>query len=259
MTRMHGPPAVLIDVGNTRVKWGISERGEIIRSGNVTHEKLKSSGFRSITSRIPRSVSTVLVCNVAGPGFGARLAGIMGVHCNTEVHFARAERAAYGVTNGYRQPRRLGVDRWVALVGARAEFSTALCVVDAGTAITIDALDRQGMHLGGQIIPGVGLMSSALDAETSDIKVAKGRSRSPDAGLDAFARTTRDAINNGAYAAISGAIDRAVKTLRGAGFRPKIVLTGGDASRILTMLDGRGTHRPNLVLQGLAFMLRSES
>lgn len=258
MSNVGKRPAVLFDAGNTRVKWGVYDRGEIIRSGNVSHEKLKSSGFSSITSKIPRNVSAVLVCNVAGPGFGARLSGVLGVHCKTEIHFARAERSAFGVTNGYRQPRRLGVDRWVALVGARAEFSTALCVVDAGTAITIDVLDRHGTHLGGQIIPGVGLMSSALDAATKQITLAGGRRKPPDTGLDAFARTTRDAINNGAYAAISGAIDRAGKTLRGAGLRPKIVLTGGDASRILTLLDGRGIHRPNLVLQGLAFMLRSE-
>ena len=141
------------------------------------------------------------------------------MHCDCDVHFARSTASACGVTNSYRQPRRLGVDRWVAMIGAWSEFESSCLVVDAGTAVTIDAIDDTGQHLGGQILPGVALMARALASNTSDI---------PD--------TSR-------------------RSARGEGHSPALVLTGGDASRILSSLKTEPNHRPHLVLQGLARML----
>ena len=182
----------------------------------------------------------------------------MGIHCAVDVHFARAAKAAYGITNSYKQPRRLGVDRWVAMIGARAEFRGAVCVVDVGTAVTIDALDKSGQHLGGQILPGLRLMNSALEKETSDIGKSGHPRKDPGTGMQLFAKSTSAATYNGSLSAVCGAVERAVKTMRAEGFRPKIVLTGGDASRILKQLDGNVLHRPHLVLQGLAFILQSK-
>lgn len=251
--------ALLLDVGNTRLKWGVLQDGDISRTGSITHATLKEAGFQPLTTRLPRDVDDVLVSNVAGAGFATRLAGVIGMHCGTDVHFARSEKQAFGIRNAYRQPRRLGVDRWVAMIGARAESKKSLCVVDVGTAMTIDVLDSDGRHLGGQIIPGVALMMRALDQETSDIGPPGKTKQKADAGLAMFADGTRRAVQSGALNAVCGAIERAVRAIRGAGFRPAIVLTGGDASRILAVLDGNPVHRPHLVLQGLAFMLQEKS
>ena len=113
--------ALLFDVGNTRLKWGVLEQGRIARTGSIAHATLQESGFSALTTRLPREVNQILVSNVAGASFATRLAGVIGIHCDTDIHFARAEKAAFGVTNGYKQPRRLGVDRWVAMIGSRAE------------------------------------------------------------------------------------------------------------------------------------------
>jgi type III pantothenate kinase len=131
------PRALLIDVGNTRLKWGVLNDDRIVRAGSIDHDKLRKQGFTPLTTRLPVNVDYVMVSNVAGTAFATRLAGVIGIHCATDVHFARSEKAAYGVKNGYRQPRRLGVDRWVALIAARAETRSAVCIVDAGTAVTI--------------------------------------------------------------------------------------------------------------------------
>ena len=250
--------ALLFDVGNTRLKWGLLEKGRIGKTGSITHQKLHDSGFGSLTSHLPRDVDRVLVSNVAGQTFATRLSGIIGMHCNSEVHFARAEREAFGLTNSYRRPRRIGVDRWVAMIGARAEFGGALCVVDAGTAVTIDAIDRERHHLGGIIVPGLALMANALHLNTSEIPLAKRGASLIATGMSTFANTTEGAVQNGALTAICGAVERSVQAMRSAGFRPKVVLTGGDASRILKLLDANVLHRPNLVLQGLAFMVQSD-
>jgi len=251
--------ALLFDAGNTRLKWGIAEGARLVRTGAITHETLAETGIAALTTRLPRDVDTVLVSNVAGASFATRLSGVIGMHCNCDVHFARPASAAFGVTNSYRQPRHLGVDRWVAMIGAYNEFHSALCIVDAGTAVTIDALDRSGQHLGGQILPGIALMTGALSSDTSDLPAVRRAPPAAGGGMDAFATSTGSAIYNGSLGAVCGGIERAVRTLRAARYRPKLVLTGGDASRILARLKDSAVHRPNLVLQGLAIMVHAKT
>ncbi|MDX1406052.1 MAG: type III pantothenate kinase [Woeseiaceae bacterium] len=250
---------MLFDIGNTRLKWAVLEGGQIARHGHIDHSVLKDRGFTALTRRVPAKVDYILACNVAGPAFATRLSGVIGIHCGTDVHFARAEAKGYGVTNAYRQPRRLGVDRWVALVGARAETRSAVCIVDAGTAVTIDAMDNKGQHLGGLIIPGWNMMPSALSTNTHGIRLPRRRGPGSRQGIEPFGRSTGEAVQNGAISAICGAIERSAAALRSAGLRPRIVLTGGDASRILKRLDGKILHRPHLVLQGLARMVQDKA
>jgi type III pantothenate kinase len=253
---MSGRRSLLIDAGNTRVKWGVADGLSLHRTGSIAHSKLAESGFAALTTRLPLEVDAVLVSNVAGASFGTRLSGVIGMHCKRDVHFAHTERAAHGVTSSYRQVRRLGVDRWVAMIGAYGEYESSLCIIDAGTAVTIDALDKSGQHLGGQILPGISLMADALSTDTSDIPALQRQPSKAGEGMESFASSTGGAVFNGAVAAVCGAIERAVRTLRTARYRPKIVLTGGDASRILTRLEYPAEHRPNLVLQGLAIMVQ---
>jgi type III pantothenate kinase len=250
--------SLLLDVGNTRLKWGVAQDGAIRRTGHIAQDKIRDQGLQVLTTKLPRRVDEVLASNVAGASFATRLSGVVSAHCDRDVHFARVERSAYGVVNSYRQPRRMGVDRWVAMVGAWAEFGGACVVVDAGTAVTIDALDAEGNHLGGQILPGVALMASALSAETSDIPRIGKAARASDEPLSMFAHNTGDAVRQGALNAVTGAVERAIRLLRSSAYDPALVLTGGDASRILSSLEGSPVHRPNLVLQGLLHMLESK-
>lgn len=249
--------ALLLDVGNTRLKWGLLDRGKIRRTGHIAQERIRDTGLQALTTRIPHGVDEVLVSNVAGASFATRLSGVVGAHCECDVRFARSERAGWGVTNSYAQPRRMGVDRWVAMVGAWAECQAACLVVDVGTAVTIDALDDEGRHLGGQIIAGVATMANALAGATSDIPPVKPGSGRANTGLDVFARSTAAAVREGANNAVAGAVDRAIQTLQSNAYSPVVVLTGGDSSRILNALCETPLHRPNLVLQGLAEMLEN--
>ena len=247
--------ALLLDAGNTRLKWGLAENGEVHRTGSITQEKIRKNGLGALTARLPRAIDAAMASNVAGPTFATRLAGVVGAHCGCELRFAQTERAAFGVSNAYKQPRRMGVDRWVALIGAWAEMQSSCLVVDAGTAVTIDALDDDGRHLGGQILPGIVLMADALAKQTSDIPATKAAAAGAYDGLAMFANNTRDAVGSGAIGAVAGAVERAIGTLRENDCDVTVVLTGGDASRILAALDEPSLHRPNLVLQGLTQML----
>ena len=244
-----------MDVGNTRLKWGVLDNGAVRRTGHISHARIRDKGLSVLTTKIPRHVDDALVSNVAGASFATRLSGVVSAHCGCDVHFARSERRGWGVTNAYAQPRRMGVDRWVAMIGAWAEVQAACLVVDAGTAVTIDALDDEGNHLGGQIIAGVASMASALTMSTSDIPPVRAAPGRDAADLGMFARTTAGGVREGAQNAVAGAVDRAIRTLQSNAYRPRVVLTGGDASRILNALCETPLHRPHLVLQGLAHML----
>lgn len=249
--------ALLMDVGNTRIKWGVSDGGAIRKTGHISQARIRDGGLQVLTTRIPRRVDEVLVSNVAGTTFATRLSGVVSAHCDRDVRFARSERSGWGVTNSYTQPRRMGVDRWVAMVGAWAQIKAACLVVDAGTATTIDAIDSNGQHLGGQIIPGVTTMANALAAATSDIPAVRPAPGRGDADLGMFGHNTAAAVREGAQNAVAGAVDRAIRTLQSNAYEPVVVLTGGDASRILNALCETPLHRPHLVLQGLAHMVET--
>lgn len=250
--------ALLLDIGNSRVKWGVADDGTVQKTGHVSQEKIREGGLAVFATKLPRRVESVIASNVAGASFATRISALLGVHCHTDVHFARSERRGWGVTNGYRQPRRLGVDRWVALVGAWSELQSACLVVDAGTALTLDALDDDGMHLGGQIIPGAQTMLNSLSCATSDLPLVKLSAKSRASELGMFGLNTTAAIREGVQNAEVGAIERAILALQNNGSDPTIVLTGGGSSRILEALDDTPLHRPNLVLSGLLHMLENE-
>lgn len=248
---------LLMDVGNSRIKWGVLENGDIRRTGHISQDGISERGLQALTTKLPRRIDDVFVSNVAGNTFATRLSGVVGMHCECDVRFARSARRGWGVTNSYTQPRRMGVDRWVAMVGAWAEVQGACLVVDCGTAVTIDALDSDGQHLGGQIIPGVGTMANALASATSDIQSVRPAPGRGGADLGMFGRNTAAAVREGAQNAVTGAVDRAIRTLQSNAYEPVVVLTGGDSSRILNALCEPPLHRPHLVLQGLARMLDS--
>ena len=249
--------ALLLDVGNTRLKWGVLDDDNIRRTGHIVLDRIRDQGLGALTAKLPRRVDAVFASNVAGASFGTRLSGVVGMHCHCDVRFARTVKRGWGVTNSYRQPRRMGVDRWVAMVGAWAEMQASCLIVDVGTAVTIDVLDDDGVHMGGQIIPGVATMAQSLSSATSDIPLVRASAKRSANDLEMFGRNTTAAVREGSQNAVTGAIERALRTLQANGYKPTIILTGGDASRILKSLDGAPLHRPHLVLQGLAHMLDS--
>jgi type III pantothenate kinase len=249
--------ALLLDVGNSRIKWGVIDGEDIRRTGHIEQSAIREKGLSALITRLPRTVETVFACNVAGTSIATRLSGAIGMHFDCDVHFARSEKRACGVTNGYRQARRLGVDRWVAMIGARTLCQTSSVVVDAGTAVTIDVLDDDGQHLGGQILPGFMLMANALATHTSDIANSGKRASSKARGLAIFERNTAGAVSQGVASAVIGAIERASTVLRQDGYDPTIFLTGGDAAHLHRLLEEEAVHRPNLVLEGLATILQS--
>lgn len=249
--------ALLFDAGNTRLKWAIVDDACIVRTAAIEQATIQQHGCTKLLRKIPKRVQRVLVSSVSGPSYARAFAKAVSTHCGVEPEFLLSSRKQGGVTNGYRTATQLGVDRWMALLGARAEFKGNLCIVDAGTAVTIDALNKRGEHLGGQILPGLGLMTSTLLQDTREIATARAAVKSQRRSASVFAKGTQQAVDNGVLSAVCGAIERNLRMMRQQRMRPKLILTGGDASRILNALSDQGVYRPDLVLSGMLVVLNT--
>jgi type III pantothenate kinase len=168
-----------------------------------------------------------------------------------KIEFVTASQEYHGLTNGYLDPSLLGADRWLALIGAWTKARSALCVVDAGTAVKVDSVDASGQHLGGLIAPGIHMMREALMSNTSDIAKAALHSTPSLAGV--LANNTIGAVSRGAVFALAGMADRAAEVIeQSTGSKPKLFITGGDAGMITGTMRAHGEIVPDLVLQGLA-------
>jgi type III pantothenate kinase len=191
------------------------------------------------------------LASVADPALADALAATL-TNAGAVVHRAATLASAHGLRNAYPQPAQMGVDRWLALLGAWRRYRQACCVVDAGTAVTLDVVDDSGQHLGGYIVPGPALMRRALLAGTGRIAAAAALPV-PGGSGQRWGRDTEACIALGSGRALACLVADSVKALaRGAARPPVLVVTGGDAADLLVTLDTAAEHRPQLVLEGLA-------
>lgn len=245
---------LLIDVGNSRIKWCLARGG---RLGRQRVEPLAGSGSAAFAriARAARGATAVTVACVAGTARERALARALRSAGLPAPRFIRSSAVAAGLCNGYREAWRLGADRWVAAIGAwhDAGRRRAVCVIDIGTATTVDVVDAGGRHQGGLIAPGPALMQQALLAGTRGIAArARGGPRAATAGL---ARDTAAAIRLGAHSATAALVERAAADARRAhGPRTQVYLTGGGAVAIRPLLRRRVHDCPDLVLRGLAVL-----
>ncbi len=247
---------LLVDIGNTRIKWARLDGGVLGRCHAAAHHGWRAADHaRHLFGSRPRP-RRMLVASVAGAKVN-RILAAAAQRAQVRVQFVQVPRQAGGVTVGYAEPWRLGVDRFVAAVGAQQLFrGIAVCVVGVGTAMTIDLVSARGRHLGGVIIPAPELMVETLLDRTHGIR-RRARGGAPGrAGL--FGRSTRAGIVLGARYAAAALIDRAVEeALPLVGRAPLVVLTGGEAPAVRPLLRSRHVGVPDLVLRGLAVLAQT--
>jgi type III pantothenate kinase len=242
---------LLVDLGNTRLKWAVLRDGRLGQVTAVPHAA-DGSDAPALTAWEQLAVPLrVLVGSVAGPECDRALTAHSRRLWNLEPRFVRARAEALGVTNGYDSPEKLGVDRWLALLAAHADGRGAACVVDCGTAVTIDVLDDAGRHRGGLIVPGLQLMGECLRTRTRIPPFAMPAAR-PELG-----RETGAAIANGALLAVVGAVrETRILAQRILGGTPRLVVAGGAGDAVAAALAEPSERRPDLVLEGLAALAR---
>lgn len=239
---------LLVDIGNTRIKWATFERGALARGGALSRQDVATPiGLLEAFTPLP-APRAVQVANVGGRGAAEEIAAVCSRLWSLAPAFAQVERQQFGVTNGYSDFRQLGVDRWLALLATWTAHRRPACIVSCGTATTIDGLDREGQHEGGLIVPGMELMMRSLSDNTNGISVTGSSGAVAELG-----RSTEQCVRNGAALALTALIDHAAARMSSSfGSDLRCVITGGAADRVLPGLQHRFEHDPELVLRGLA-------
>ena len=237
---------LLVDIGNTYLKWAVlsGERRSETRRIDYQRRSVDEALSRFWGDLVPPG--RILAASVGADRINDEIASWTAERWAITPRFLSSDAEALGVTNAYDEPRMLGVDRWLGLIAVRGQTERPAVIADCGTAITLDALDSRGRHLGGLILPGLEMMHRALFEGTN---IPHRELPGPDRRLG---RGTSEAIASGSGQAIAALIDRLVADVAREGRGETVlVLTGSDAPRIRPLLGQRGRFEPDLVMQGL--------
>ncbi|MFP5506155.1 MAG: type III pantothenate kinase [Gammaproteobacteria bacterium] len=248
---------LLLDAGNSRLKWALLRNGHFEHGGTLDQtveaiKELANAAWGHIDAP-----EAVLVANVAGEPLRRALNAWTKRRWKLTPTYVAADAERFGIRNAYREPARLGVDRWLALLAARELYPGPLCVVDCGTALTVDVLAHDDRHLGGLIIPGMQLMRDALTARAEGIRGQIDQATHEQVTL--LGTDTGSAVAGGTLYAEVAFIDRIFADLRAElGSKLRCIITGGDAQRLQPLLGCRAEYQADLVLLGLARIAREQ-
>ncbi|GLX78125.1 type III pantothenate kinase [Thalassotalea insulae] len=224
---------LLFDIGNTRTKYVLLNDGELsdihYLDTSMISANWLSEHFADITECAVANVSQDIVSQTIVSWCQQQSIG-----CQV----LETEKQNFGIRCAYSEPSRLGVDRWLVLVGARQLFAQQNClIVDAGTATTVDLLTANGEHKGGWILPGIKLLFDSLLKNTE--KIAAQAELIDEV---TFADNTSDAVNQASWAATLGLINSA-KQLSHDQYSIElnqltVILTGGNARQLSQLYLG---------------------
>lgn len=234
-----------IDVGNSRLKWGVWQQNVLIDKGVFSYrpEQLEQALDNYFAPSLQQG--SVYVSCVASEQVQMLLRKWFQQQWGISANFVESQSQLMGVHNSYDNPQQMGADRWVAMFAAYTKYQQAVCVIDCGTAITMDIVDAKGQHLGGLIMPGLDMMLKSLYEGTQRIKPAKG-------GLCELGKNTADAVYSGCYHLLENGLQSLVEKYA-ATIKDDVlcVVTGGSAELLVreNLFDCR--HDADLILYGL--------
>ncbi len=240
-----------LDVGNSSAKWRLVHGGRVVSRGN--YRPGDEASQRLLLACADR-VEHIWIASVAAGETETKLAELLRARWGVAPWFARTEAQTGTLRNSYADPARMGVDRWLAMLGAREREQGRLCVVDAGSALTIDIVSARGQHEGGYIIPGPALMERALLLDTDRVRFAEdvGYALTP-------GKSTAEAVRHGIALAQAGAVALALQ--QAGGETIQLFFCGGAGQTLMQLVQPASQWVPDLVFEGLAVMavLRGES
>lgn len=245
---------LLVDVGNSRIKWAYSQDGRLSEVNSAT------CGITTLpvllAARWQKKPDGIWISNVAGAEIQWILQAWIAREWGLQAVFPHSAAQAGGVRSAYPQPERLGVDRWLALIAARQMYPQQNClVVDCGSAVTLDWLGADGVHAGGWIAPGLQAMRQCLSQALENLR---GLDFSGD-NADWIGRDTQTGVKAGTLYAVAGLIDKTMNECKSRHGDGRCVMTGGDSAALLELLAHPAEYAPDLVLRGLALLAADET
>ena len=240
---------LLVDLGNSFIKWGIKSNTGLTLGKAFPHKAGRPDpSIERLWGELDKP-DRVIVANVAGAEMASKLRDWLAKKWQIHAEFVQPQREAFGVLNGYGDPHALGVDRWVGLVGLKHYYHLPACIVDCGTAITLDFLDRNGIHRGGLIMPGLSLMERSLQAGTHGIATIESETE------HSLGENTGAAIASGILCAASGFVEQGFSDLNSkCKSQPILVITGGDGQSVAKRISIPCVYDAGLIVKGLSIV-----
>lgn len=238
-----------LDIGNTLTKWRLkSSKTNLIEDRGAIWTRARWENSQEIPDF--KQLKVIRISNVGGKDIIA-VVERLAKRTRVPVHVARSTNKFAGVRNGYSEPAKLGIDRWLGILAAYTALGGCYAV-DCGSAITLDVIKQDGEHLGGYIAPGVRLMRESLKLGTSNVSVDLDTNTS---GLIYPGKTTKEAVSHGIYLSALGHIEMAFKQSRELLDEDlPVILTGGDAELVAKSLSCSKYIWPDMVYAGLELM-----
>lgn len=238
-----------IDVGNTTLKWRLMQvsTGRVIAGRVLPEVKF----LEHLHERFD-VLSMVRIACVAADSVLMSLCESIFQLWGLQAHVARVAKKFAALEVVYSEPSRLGVDRWLAMLAAYELSGRSVCVIDCGSAITLDLVDSKGMHQGGYIVPGLHMQKNSLLKSTGQIRIMDEQAL----GDIGWGCCTEEAINAGVLRMVGSFVDAIVADVRVMRPETDFFITGGDADTVLSVLGNAKVFscRPDLVMDGLAIV-----
>jgi type III pantothenate kinase len=241
---------LLIDIGNTRLKWALGNNRDIITGTPLTNTNINRAKLIQLWHDIALPHQIAVSCVGANWLLDMVLSFANEQWPGVTITQTKSEVQAFGIYNAYHEPEKLGVDRWLGMIAGYNQYQKTLCIVGCGTAITVDVVDSSGRHLGGLIGSGLRLMKESLAKGTENLSLSE------TVYPFGLATNTDAAVYNGTLLAACGLIEFVLKNQPDT---TQLLLTGGDAEVIAPHLSRLAIIDPNLVLRGLALTLQRQS
>jgi type III pantothenate kinase len=240
---------LLVDMGNTRLKWATLENGQLFTGESVLNAELNQALLVKHWQPLAPPQQLLIACVTANQTLELVTAVATRLWSGINIKRVQSQAQGFGITNAYIQPEKLGVDRWLALIAARHHYTLPACIVDCGTAMTVDLLAADGRHVGGLISAGLTLMKTSLASGTNALPFSN------TAYPLALANFTEAGIYSGTLFAVVGLIEQVLSKYN----NPLLILAGGDAELIAPHLSITPVMAIDLVLRGLAIVAQDDA
>ncbi len=235
---------LLLDLGNTRLKSAYTDDHTLIPLTPLQHQHADFLVALQLQwQALPCSPTLLAISCVGRVSVLHQLLNLARQYWpSINIFIPKAQAVCLGVRNAYHEPEKLGIDRWLALLAARQMYQEPVAIIDCGTAITLDFLASDGLHLGGMICPGLTLMKRSLAVGTEQLPQVAHQQ------FTSLANSTETAINSGVLNAAAGLIERVIHSHTSP---CKLIFSGGDAELLAAEINLPSIIYPELVMLGL--------
>ncbi len=246
---------LLIDIGNSRVKWTLFGGEGIRQSQSLENSKWQSQvrnnrWLAELKDNHP--IASIVFACVGNKQLVSELTHLAE---NEAIKITQVETAGQWqeLKNAYTNYAQMGVDRWLAMMAAWENCHCASMVIDCGTAITIDAIAKNGSHLGGHIVAGLSLQKSKLLEKTTKVNAELSQQNT----LMELASNTSDAVNFGTLQLVVDYLNNSWDRFQKQFPNAELFITGGDGELVSKLLDYRDNFHRDLVLEGIMLTINT--